>query len=200
MAKGTARVSVTLQSIGNGMLQNPMTNKTLEELRTGVRGAIDKTLEPKVMAEAKVMMDIDGKIGVKLEYLVSCLGEAGRLVKNGKKQISTAKSTTLFSFLNFGEISFLPFSSHSDMEVDMRKGNLENAGKSTAVCIVRPLFKQWTIDLDIIVTTEGDFACAVDTVKQLFDAAGSQVGLGDFRPAKKGPFGRFKVSKWEILK
>lgn len=38
MGKGTARVCVTLQSIGNGMLMNPMTEKTLDELQTGVRG------------------------------------------------------------------------------------------------------------------------------------------------------------------
>jgi hypothetical protein len=31
----------------------------------------------------------------------------------------------------------------------------------------------------------------------VIDAAGKRVGLGDFRPACKGPFGRFVVTNWQ---
>jgi hypothetical protein len=37
-------------------------------------------------------------------------------------------------------------------------------------------------------------------VRQLVDDAGQRIGLGDYRPARKGPFGRFKVVHWEQLK
>jgi hypothetical protein len=33
--------------------------------------------------------------------------------------------------------------------------------------------------------------------REIMDNAGSRVGIGDFRPEKKGPFGRFMVTKWE---
>jgi hypothetical protein len=200
MENGKVRVHVTLESIGNGMLMNPMTQKTLEELQTGVRGTVDKTIPAKNIAESRVIKDPEGgKIGIPIEYLLGCLVEAGRSVKNGKKQISTANTTTIFSFLDFGEQTFLPFKNHTEMVVDRRKGNLNNAGKTTAVCIIRPKFEKWSIKLEAIITTEGDFAAKEDVVKKLFEAAGSQVGLGDFRPAKRGPFGRFKVSEWKLL-
>lgn len=196
---GMVRVEVTLESIGNGMLMNPMTQKTLEELQTGNRGAIDKTIPAEIIAESRIIKNAEGKIGIPIEYLLGCLVEAGRYVKNGKKQISTAGTTTVFAFLDFGDQTFLPFKTHSEMIVDRRKGNLNNAGKTTAVCIIRPKFEKWTIKLEVVITTEGDFAAKDDVVKKLFEAAGSQVGLGDFRPAKRGPFGRFKVAEWKIL-
>ena len=198
MEKGKARVKITLESIGNGMLMNPMTQKTLEELQTGIRGTVDKSISAEKIAEGRVIKSPEGKIGIPVEYLLGCLVEAGRSVKNGKKQISTAGTTTIFAFLDFGNQTFLPFKKHSPMVVDRRKGNLNNAGKSTAVCIIRPKFEKWSIELEAVITTEGDFAAKEDVVKKLFEAAGSQVGLGDFRPAKRGPFGRFKVAGWEV--
>ena len=84
MAKGTARVRVTLKSIGNGMLMNPMTQKTLDELQTGIRGTIDKTIPSETIAEGRVIKGPDGKPGIPIEYLLGCLTEAGRSVKNGK--------------------------------------------------------------------------------------------------------------------
>jgi hypothetical protein len=34
--------------------------------------------------------------------------------------------------------------------------------------------------------------------RDLVDAAGKRVGLGDFRPDKKGPFGKFVVVSWVV--
>lgn len=198
--EGKVKVHVTLKSLGNGMLMNPMTQRTLEELQTGIRNAVDKTIPAEKIAESRVIKNEDGQIGIPIEYLLGCLVEAGRSVKNGKKQISTAGTTTIFAFLGFGAQEFLPFTEYSPMVVDRRKGNMNNGGKSVAVCIIRPKFKTWSIDLDVVITTSTPFGAAEDVVKQLFEAAGSQVGIGDFRPAKRGPFGRFEVAKWEVVK
>jgi hypothetical protein len=32
--------------------------------------------------------------------------------------------------------------------------------------------------------------------RKLVDDAGKRIGLGDFRPDRKGPFGKFVVSNW----
>ncbi len=37
-------------------------------------------------------------------------------------------------------------------------------------------------------------------VRALVDDAGKKVGLGDYRPERKGPFGKFVVTKWEEAK
>lgn len=34
--------------------------------------------------------------------------------------------------------------------------------------------------------------------REIVDAAGKRIGLGDFRPACKGPFGKFVVTSWVI--
>lgn len=36
-----------------------------------------------------------------------------------------------------------------------------------------------------------------EQVRRIVDDCGSRVGLLDFRPERKGPFGRFMVTKWE---
>jgi hypothetical protein len=38
----------------------------------------------------------------------------------------------------------------------------------------------------------------VKLLREILDASGKRIGLGDFRPACKGPFGKFVVVKWEI--
>lgn len=213
---GVVRVHITLKSKGNGMLQNPMSDDTLDEL-IGVKSkaAKEKDIPLVDIAASRVLKNDKGKPGIKIEYLTACLAEAGRHVKNGKKQISTAGSTSIFGFLDFQGATFLPFEpvdlkkfTETEREfvhpkegwlVDKRRGVLNNAGKSVAVGIVRPLFKHWELKLQVEVNTSAEDGCNIDIVKQLFSAAGTRVGLGDFRPAKKGPFGMFSVAEFEIL-
>lgn len=58
----------------------------------------------------------------------------------------------------------------------------------------RPRLDKWTtaftIEYDDELLTE-------QQLKQVVKDAGSRVGLLDFRPEKKGPFGRFVVTHWE---
>jgi hypothetical protein len=60
----------------------------------------------------------------------------------------------------------------------------------------RPRVDTWhttfTIDLDTTMFTP-------NLVRSVVDDAGKKIGLGDYRPARKGPFGRFVVSRWEIV-
>lgn len=174
-------------------LMNPATDELLEELRTGVRQQIDRTISAKAQAEKKLCKDDEGRIGIPAINLRSCLVNAGRHVKfEGKSKISTAESTLLDSFFLIRDF-FLPFPEKAakSWTVDKRRGVLDNG---TAVCIVRPVFKDW----GFTATVEIDEAIAKEkTVRVLFDMAGARIGLGDFRPAKKGPFGRFKVANWE---
>ena len=57
----------------------------------------------------------------------------------------------------------------------------------------RPRLEAWaitfSIDYDDTLLTERE-------LRQVVDNAGQRVGLLDFRPEKKGPFGRFMVTNW----
>ena len=58
----------------------------------------------------------------------------------------------------------------------------------------RPRLDSWELSFEL----EYDDALMSETqVRRIVDDAGSRVGLLDFRPARKGPFGRFVVTSWE---
>lgn len=60
----------------------------------------------------------------------------------------------------------------------------------------RPRLDKWkcsfTIDYDETLLTASQ-------VRRIVDDTGSRVGLLDFRPEKRGPFGRFMVTAWDAL-
>ena len=60
----------------------------------------------------------------------------------------------------------------------------------------RPLFNDWQTSFEI----EAYAGIDDNLIRNLVDAAGLRIGLGDMRPEKKGPFGRFKVVSWACEK
>jgi len=58
----------------------------------------------------------------------------------------------------------------------------------------RPRLDKWRVEFSV--TYDSTLLSAVN-VRQIVDNAGSRVGLLDYRPARKGPFGRFQVVEWK---
>ena len=65
--------------------------------------------------------------------------------------------------------------------------------KGRMACI-RPCFPRWVATGEIEIDDE---TLDPTLVKQLLDEAGRSIGIGDFRPQKCGPFGRFTVTLWQ---
>ena len=61
----------------------------------------------------------------------------------------------------------------------------------------RPRFDCWSATFTLRIN---DTILPVDFVQQLLTEGGQQLGVGDFRPEKRGPFGTFLVVKWEEAK
>lgn len=57
----------------------------------------------------------------------------------------------------------------------------------------RPRFNDWGARFELIVN---DDQLAVDMAHQLLVEAGQGIGIGDFRPEKRGPFGTFRVTQF----
>jgi len=57
----------------------------------------------------------------------------------------------------------------------------------------RPRFDQWSANFDLIIN---DDLLDPATAHVLLQEAGLQIGIGDFRPEKRGPFGTFRVTIW----
>jgi len=58
----------------------------------------------------------------------------------------------------------------------------------------RPRINTWKVDFEV----EYDpVLMAADQLKKVITDAGTRVGILDFRPERKGPFGRFEVTSWK---
>ena len=191
--------TVKVKCVGvSPLLMDRMSDETLDELRTGVRAQKPRDRPLDDVAAEKIYREngAGSRIGLPAEMLFSCLANAGRNVKNGKKQISTATTTTLPDILAIQNF-FIPLTNvdprkeKESWKADRRRGRLDNG---TAVCVVRPRFDQWEFEVEV----EYDETKADESVvRSLFNNAGSAQGLGSFRPNCKGPFGRFKVTEWQ---
>lgn len=183
------------------LLQNRMTAEQLDGLRIKDRSTIKagRPREPREEARPKVYSTEDGRPIVPVENLFACLIAAGVYIKlDGKRQLSTKTSSLIPGMLAI-ETPFLeiidPLSKKTaTWEVDIRQGRNPNGGE--AVVIVRPRFDQWGFDLEVSYDRD-----QIDEprVRTLFDLAGNRVGLGDFRPERRGIYGRFHVVRWQRI-
>ncbi len=147
---------------------------------------------PYEQAESKLYVGIDGKtLMIPQPNLLRCLVEGGRFHKIGKSQVTTQKSSMLFSCVDI-EGAEVPIVHKQPWRVDTRAVRIPSTGGR--ILAHRPIFDDWilrfTADLDVSILGPKLFRAIVDD-------AGKRIGLGDFRPQTKGPFGRFVVSLWK---
>jgi hypothetical protein len=77
----------------------------------------------------------------------------------------------------------------SDIEVDSRPCVIQRA----RIMRHRARLEAWSIDLALEIDDE---LLSEDAVHKMLVEAGRRVGVGDYRPQKGGPFGRFRVISW----
>jgi hypothetical protein len=58
----------------------------------------------------------------------------------------------------------------------------------------RPRFDCWGLKFSIGVD---DTLMKVEDAQMLLEQSGLSIGIGDFRPEKRGPFGTFRVTRFE---
>lgn len=78
-------------------------------------------------------------------------------------------------------------------EPKMREDVVRLGGMSRSADLrYRPEFTEWSAELDV---TYVKSALARDSVLSLIDAAGMGIGVGEWRPEKKGEFGTFQIDQ-----
>lgn len=145
---------------------------------------------PREEAANKVYEMPDGRFYVPSVNLMSALIAAGQFIRlDGKRQVSTAKSTVLPAFLTLLDPEIVLDT--PGWEVDIRAGRNPNGGEM--VCLVRPRFDKWVFTANVQIDTA---EIGERVIRDIFDAAGKRCGLGDFRPNRKGVYGQFVVRCW----
>jgi hypothetical protein len=174
------------------LLLNAFSDEAALQATNGARGSYggDKGT-PRDQAATKLYYGMDGAtLVVPGPNVMRCFVDGGVYHKIGKKQVTTKESSLLYGCSTMETLE-APIIHAEDWQVDIRPiVNPSTKGRRLAY---RPRFDDWelTVQLELDTTIMG-----VNLLRAIIDDAGKRVGLGDFRPAKKGPFGKFVVVHW----
>lgn len=184
-------IKVTIKGI-SPILMNRFTDEagiavssgTSPTLRGGKKGTPREQAEKTAYRDEKT-----GELYLPGPNIFAAIIEAGKFHKIGRAKVSNAKASLVPAGLQVKEI-MIPFGT-KEFEVDSRRVVIPSTGG--AIMKHRARLDEWqltfTLEVDLEVFTP-EFA------RMLVDDAGKKVGLGDFRPARRGPFGRFVVTEW----
>ena len=89
----------------------------------------------------------------------------------------------------------LPFTPRIEAyQLDERSVVLPNTGMRAMR--YRPRLDEWAIETTVDVD---DVILEPDSCRRIVEVAGRQKGVGDYRPGRGGPYGRFVVMEWTLL-
>lgn len=179
------------------LLMNRFTEAAAAKVSAGSSSAITVSSKgtPREQAEPRLYLSADGKPMLPGPNVFRGIIDAGSFHKAGRRQITTGKSSLVPAGIQLVELECTienPFGSKVEWEVDSR--SVVNPATGGRMMCHRPRFDAWRISFTLKVD---DAMFDERIVRLLVDDLGSKIGLGDFRPSRKGPFGRFMVVHWE---
>ena len=193
------RAIVTIEGKSPLML-NRFPDKAKESLSSKVKfqaegGKLKQTDEYLDAYECLYLTDVNG---VPTPYLpadnmYACLVSAGRNIKEGKRNLSTASTTTLGHRLIILTHEIIIESEHG-WAIDSRR--VVNPTTNGSIIKIRPVFPYWKMTFEIGVDLN---QLSEELLKRLLVIAGNNEGLGEFRINRKGRFGAFVPIQIEFM-
>lgn len=185
-------ITVTIEGV-TALLMNRFTDENEIKVSSGTSAVhVGGRGTPREQAQKKAYADQAGALFIPGPNVFSCLIQAGKFHKAGKSKVTTMKSSLVPAGISV--LDLVCALGTDKFEVDSRSVVIPSTGGR--VMAHRPRLDKWrlgfTLDVDTAMFSE-------QFVRQLVDDAGHKIGLGDFRPDRKGPFGKFKVVEWNAL-
>jgi len=135
---------------------------------------------------------IDDKTHLPSVYIKNCIVEAGKQFKI----IGKGKST--YSKIVASTVDISPFMIEMDVkDFDIFRISAVNPMTKGRMMTERPKYDKWKASFQIILN---DPAVPISVMNEILDHAGKYVGIGDWRPEKKGMFGKFMVIEFKTIK
>lgn len=147
---------------------------------------------PHEQAAASLYLNEDGQPIIPQPNLFRCILDAGKFFKAGKSKVTTIKSSLIPACLSIDALA-IPILHEEDWTVDQRPVRIPSTGGR--IIRYRPCFHDWALAFTAELDTD---IISANLFREIVDAAGKRIGLGDFRPDCKGPFGKFVVTEWTI--
>lgn len=188
-----AKISVTIEGT-TPLICNRFTDAAQMAATNGTRAsAIGERGTPREQAEVKLYRGADDKtLVIPQPNIFRAIIDAGTFFKAGKSKVTTQKSSLIPACVMIEELE-IPITHKQPWEVDTRAVCIPSTGGR--ILAHRPKFNDWRLTFTIDVDVE---MMSTKLMREIMDAAGKRIGLGDYRPARKGPFGKFVVVSWEV--
>ena len=185
-------VKVTIEGV-TPLILNRFHDAAQISATTGTRASTSSERgTPQEQATLKLYTGADDKLVIPQPNVLSCLTAAGKFFKAGKSKVTTQKSSLIPACVEIEGVD-IPLVHKQPWRVDGRPVRIPATGGR--ILCYRPMFDDWALTFNLTLDTE---VMTVKLLREIVDTAGKRIGLGDFRPDCKGPFGRFKVTHWKV--
>jgi len=183
-------IQITIQGT-TPLLCNRFTDEAAMKASSGSAVvAVGDKGSPKDQADKKLYRDESGKLVIPQPNLFRCILDGGKFFKAGKSKVTTQKSSLIPACLSIDALT-IPIDHKDPWSVDTRPVRIPATGGR--ILCHRPVFNDWALSFTVELDTE---ILSPKVLRDIVDAAGKRIGLGDFRPDCKGPFGKFVVTRW----
>jgi len=152
-------------------------------------GAKKRSGEQKELPAEEKLYILDNKPYIPARYFEGCLIDASKQFKIQGKQKAT------YSKYVGATVRIEPEA------ITIKSGKWEpftisavNPMTKGRMMVTRPMFNEWVCEFQIICE---DDEVSVDTMERILEQAGRFTGIGDWRPQKKGKYGRFRIVEFK---
>ena len=155
---------------------------------------LDASIEGKSKTKSGALKDLDptdklyrinGQIYTPATHIL------GMLINAAKNFQITGKRKSTYSKIVGSTVEVEPEAiTHETQKYEIFSISGVNPSTKGRMLIKRPMLSSWAIEFSIKHTDDVPF----DVLKEILDYGGKYVGIGDWRPEKKGKFGKFIVT------
>ena len=193
--EGITLVKVTVEGL-TPMMMNRFTEESAASTRSRVRKVGKCTEEiPREEAKHEAYMDPETEeLYVPTTWLMAAFTEAGKFFKIKNSKLTTAKSSIVGGYIWIEEEPAIPLGT-THFEVDSRRVVIPATGG--AVVRHRPRLDKWGFEFTLGIDEDGTFD--LQLARDIVETAGKRVGVGEYRPQRRGTYGKFRVTSWEVL-
>lgn len=138
----------------------------------------------------KLYTDNDGQILLPSVYIKNSITESAKKFKIPGQKGATYSKTVGSS------VDVMPFyiKLKSDEKFEAFRISTVNPMTKGRMMVTRPKFNKWSAAFEIILN---DSQVDVSVMNEILEQAGKYVGIGDWRPEKKGMFGKFMITSFK---
>lgn len=165
------------------------------EVQKTSRKSMIKNTDPREEAKKVAYIADDGTFYFNAFAIPGSMGNAGASHKMRGSRKSLRFVVPSAVRLNVDAITILNGKGPAkDFEVDSRPVTIP--ATKGRIMRHRPRFNQWSAEFELMINED---LLSIEDAHMLLNEAGMSIGIGDFRPEKRGPFGTFRVTKFKEI-